>query len=301
MSEKRRCILGVGVATLDIVSEVETYPTEDAEIRALSRRILMGGNAANSLSVLRQLGHECAWAGILGRDAEAERVLEHLERRGIATDPCVHRPRGSTPTSYVVLSRETGTRTIVHYRDLPELSAADFAKIPLEGYDWVHFEGRDPKETATMMRDCARRLPGVGISLEVEKPRPSIESLFRGPHVLIFSRHYARSRGYRDPKRFLSDQRGQTDALLLVLPWGDAGAYAQPRGGEVSFAPAQRPPQVRDTLGAGDVFNATLVDGMLAGLDPPALLSRCNALAGYKCGMVGLDGLVASARGAGAL
>jgi len=301
MSEEPRRILGVGVAALDIVNEVAAYPAEDAELRASRRRILRGGNAANSLAVLRQLDHDCAWAGTLGEDAEGAQVLRDLELHGIATDTCVRHPDGSTPTSYVVLSRATGSRTIVHYRDLPELSASEFAQVRSESFDWVHFEGRDPQETAPMLRDCALRRPRIGISLEIEKPRPQIESLFVGVDVLIFSRHYAGSRGYADPRRFLLDQWDQTNARLLVLPWGEEGAYAQSRGGEVCFAPPHKPPKVRDTLGAGDVFNAALVDGLLAGLALPDLLARCNKLAGHKCGRMGLDDLVASAREAGVL
>lgn len=301
MSKQRKRILAVGVAALDIVNEVAAYPAEDAELRALDRRIVRGGNAANTLAVLSQLGHACAWAGTLGKDAEGAQVLEDLDRRGIDTGACVLHPHSSTPTSYVILSRAGGSRTIVHYRDLPELAAADLARIRLDGYDWVHFEGRDPEQIAVMLQDCARRLPGVGVSLEIEKPRPGTEALLVGPEVLIFSRHYARSRGYEDPRGFLHDQWEHTDAGLLILPWGEEGAYAQSRGGEICFAPAHRPPLVRDTLGAGDVFNAAAVDGLLAGFAPPALLDHCNALAGHKCGVLGLDGLVASAHEAGLL
>ncbi len=294
-------ILVVGVAAWDIVNEVALYPAEDAEIRATGQRVARGGNAANTLSVLSQLGHACAWAGILGDDAQGQLVLQDLERRGIDTRACVVHSRGRTPTSYITLSRATGSRTIVHHRDLPELSAADFARIPPAGYEWVHFEGRNPRETAAMVADCRERHAGAGISLEVEKPRPDIESLFRGPDVLVFSRNYARSCGYSDPPRFLADQWDRTDARLLFLPWGEDGAYAQPRGGPVCFVPAHTPPQVRDTLGAGDVFNAALIDGLLAGLDPPQLLVRANALAGHKCGMRGMDGVAQSASGAGIL
>jgi len=301
MTEQRRRILVVGVAALDTINEVADYPTEDAELRALDRRIVRGGNAANTLAVLGQLGHACAWAGTLGKDAEGAWVLKDLDRRGIDTGSCVFHPQGSTSTSYVVLSRANGSRTIIHYRDLPELSAADFARIPLAGYDWVHFEGRDPKEIRAMLRDCVRRFPETRVSLEIEKPRPGIETLFMGPDVLIFSRHYARSRGYADPRRFLRDQWGHTDAGLLILPWGEVGAYAQSRAEGVCFAPAHKPPLVRDTLGAGDVFNAAVIDGLLAGLAPAALLDHCNALAGHKCGLLGLDDLVASAREAGVL
>lgn len=301
MSEERRRVLVVGVAAWDIVNEVDVYPEEDAEVRARGQRLARGGNAANTVSVLSQMGHACAWAGTLGGDLHGELVLADLESRQVDTSACVRLGRGSTPTSYVTLSRATGSRTIVHHRDLPELAAADFALIPLAGYDWVHFEGRNPPETAVMLRDCRERLSGVGISLEIEKPRPDIETLLAGPDVLIFSRNYARSRGYRDPRQFLADQWSRVDARLLVLPWGERGAYAQPRGADACFAPAHTPRRIRDTLAAGDVFNAGLIDGLLMGLDPAGMLARANALAGHKCGMRGMDGIVASAREAGLL
>lgn len=301
MTERGARILGVGVATLDIVSEVAAYPKEDAEVRALGQRIVRGGNAANTLAVLSQLGHACSWAGTLGGDKSGDKVLEALIAQRIGSEACVRHQGGTTPTSQVTLSRGNGSRTIVHHRELPELSAQDFSAIRLEGFDWVHFEGRNPTQTAAMLRDCRRRLPGIRISMEIEKPRPGIESLFAEPDILIFSRHYARSRGCLEPRRFLADQWGCTDARLLVLPWGEEGAYAQTRGAPVCFAPACEPSRVRDTLGAGDVFNAALIDGLLAGLDTGALLARCNGLAGFKCGLVGFDGLVADARSAGIL
>jgi ketohexokinase len=301
MSEIAGAVLGVGIATLDVVNEVAAYPREDEEVRALAQRITRGGNVTNSLVVLAQLGYACAWAGTLGDDANSGAILADLDRHGVDAGFCVRHEGGRTPTSYVTLSRHNGSRTIVHHRDLPELRGEEFARIPLAGVGWVHFEGRNPAQTAIMLRDCADRLPGVGISLEVEKDRDGIERLFDGPRVLIFSRAFAESRGYGDPPGFLADQWALTGARLLVLPWGADGAYAQERGGDVCFASARPQPVVRDTLGAGDVFNAALIDGLLAGLDTRDLLVRASRLAGHKCGRRGLDGLVASARSAGLL
>ena len=64
-------VLGVGIATLDLVNEVDRYPAEDAEIRARAQRVGRGGNCTNTLAVLAQLGHACSWAGTLGDDAAA--------------------------------------------------------------------------------------------------------------------------------------------------------------------------------------------------------------------------------------
>ncbi|HPB74709.1 MAG TPA: PfkB family carbohydrate kinase, partial [Chromatiaceae bacterium] len=185
--------------------------------------------------------------------------------------------------------------------------------------------------TALMLRDATLRRPDLPISLEIEKSRPDIGRLLAGPRVLIFSRAYARGQGFEDPAAFLASQWPQTTAELVFLPWGEAGAYGQARQGPLCFAPAQTtdqtpvqaPPrapaqkpaqaqmqvrvqslaqaqaQVRDTLGAGDVFNAAIIDGFLRGLGLEPQLARATALAGHKCGRPGLSGLVASARDQG--
>lgn len=292
-------VLGVGIATLDLINEVAAYPAEDDEVRTLEQQVRRGGNVTNSLAVLAQLGHSCTWAGTLADDSASREILRDLGGEGVDTRFCVRHPGGRTPTSYVTLSRATGSRTIVHHRDLPELSSADFADIDLEPFDWVHFEGRNPSETALMLRDCGARRPDLTVSLEVEKPRADIDRLLVRPRVLIFARAFVLSRGCSDPVRFLADQWAKTGAELLILPWGADGAYGQGRGGAVCFAPAHGLEQVTDTLGAGDVFNAAVIDGLLSGLDLRALLERANRLAGHKCGRQGLGGLVSSARRAG--
>ena len=298
MSEARPRVLGVGVATLDVINEVAEWPAEDAEVRALARHIRRGGNVTNSMTVLADLGRFCTWAGTLAEDPESGLILDDLRRHGVDPAGCVRHP-GATPTSYVALSRATGSRTIVHHRDLPELAAADFAAIGLDGYDWVHFEGRNVAETSAMIADCRRRRPGLPISLEVEKPRPGIERLLEGPSVLIFSRAYAASRGYPEPSEFLRDQGRVASADLLVLPWGSGGAYGLARGGPIRHSPAHVPAALVDSLGAGDVFNAALIDGLLTGMGLDDLLARANRLAGHKCGRLGLDGLIQSAQAEG--
>lgn len=220
-------ILGVGVATLDLINEVEHYPAEDTEVRALAQRQARGGNAANSLEVLSQLGHHCHWAGTLADDAAAAFIRADLAGRGIDIRHGVSVQAGATPTSYIALSGATGSRTIVHYRDLPELSAADFAEVPLGDLDWIHIEGRNPAETAEMLARTCREAPQAWLSVELEKDRPGIEALFEGPHVLLVARAFvlARSGAQAGPAEALRKLADQSDARLLVLAWGAAGAW----------------------------------------------------------------------------
>ena len=293
--QSARRILGVGVATLDLINTVDDYPPEDAEVRASRQRRARGGNCANTLSILADLGHACTWAGTLAEDNGADFIRADLSAHGIDCTQAVHCPGGTTPTSYITLSQATGSRTIVHYRDLPELTAAAFARIPLESLDWVHSEGRNPGETCRILERCRRESPRLPISVELEKPRPGIESLFHGPDLLLIARAFALADGgpqiAADPGAWLAAMGQRTDARLLVLGGGAQGAWLLERGGSPRRVPARPPERVVDTLGAGDTLNAGMIDGLLRGLEPLGALTWAVALAGIKCGRSGLEGL----------
>jgi ketohexokinase len=281
-------VLGVGIATLDLINEVAVYPAEDEEVRALAQRRVRGGNVTNSLSVLAQLGHPCRWVGTLGDDAAADVILADLADRGVGSRNAARIAGGSTPTSYVALSRANGSRTIVHFRDLPELDAETFAKVSLEGVAWVHFEGRNPAETRRMIERVRSEAPDVPVSVELEKRRPGIEALLDGPQVLLAGRAFASAGGFEEPGAFLEDLVGRTDAELCVVAWGAQGAAYLARGGTVERVPAYVPERVVDTLGAGDVFNAGVIHGVLRGLSAAQAVTKAVRLAGLKCGHVGL-------------
>ncbi|QBQ53406.1 PfkB family carbohydrate kinase [Nitrosococcus wardiae] len=283
-------ILGIGIATVDIINTVEDYPAENDEIRAFSQRRCRGGNCANTLTVLQQLGHECTFAGILAEEPAGQFITQELKQQGINMDYC-RTVTGKTPTSYVILSRATGSRTIVHYRDLPEFSFADFANIDLSPFDWLHLEGRNVAETARMLALVRERFPSLPWSVEIEKPRPGIESLFEEAAVLLFSRHYVTYHGYSKAQAFLQKWHTTLPDTEKICVWGEAGAYAIDEGGKIHHAPAFFPPQVVDTLGAGDTFNAGFLDARLRHRSLSESLTFGCQLAGRKCGQQGFDGL----------
>lgn len=284
-------VLGIGIATLDIVNEVDGYPEEDSEVRAIAQRICCGGNAVNTLSVLRLLGHRCEFGGVLTDDPNGIIVREELRRREIRMAAARTYNGGKTPTSYVCLNRRNGSRTIVHYRNLPEYRYEDFCAVDLSKYDWLHFEGRQVVDTRAMLQRVRHERPDLPVSLEIEKPRSGIETLFEGPQLLLFSHVYMKAKGYVDPLEFMRAMSKKIPNAELVCALGAEGAMATGPDEEVYFSPAFAPAQVIDTLGAGDAFNAAIIDARLCSRDLNQALHIANKLAGNKCGFVGFEGL----------
>ncbi|MFW5995067.1 MAG: PfkB family carbohydrate kinase [Spirochaetia bacterium] len=308
--------LSVGIATLDIVNTVEDYPSEDSEVRALSHRIRRGGNAANTADALAQLGTHSRWLGVLADDTDARHILDSFETAGVDYTGAPVIRGGKVPTSYITLSRTTGSRTIVHYRDLRELLPEDFAAIDLTGLDWVHFEGRDAVSCLAMIHDARVRAPGITVSCEIEKPRQGIGELAPACDVVFYSRAYARSRMYRDARTFLAEHvsavfdnhgtnrgdsvHGNTPGSTVAntperavpevfCAWGEGGAWLRSPDGAIHHEPPRSLPAVVDSIGAGDAFNAAAIHTMLESGEALDALREANRIAADTCTREGIN------------
>lgn len=280
-------ILAIGIATLDIVNTVDQYPDENSEIRVQSQSKTRGGNATNTLSVLSQLGHDCHWAGVLIDEPDTQLILNDLSSSNINTSACKQLTSGKIPTSYITVSQQTGSRSIIHHRDCPEFSFADFKLIDLQNFDWIHFEGRNVDDTELMLQHLHQYQPDIPCSIEIEKPRANIEKLFGLATVLMFSQHYAQTLGFNEPSRLLKALAPNT---LATCTWGDKGAWAI-NNNDVINSKAYRPKDIVDTLGAGDTFNAALVHQLVNNNTIEQALNYACQLAGHKCGQHGFANL----------
>lgn len=139
-------------------------------------------------------------------------------------------------SSYIIRSRETGSRTIVNYNDLSEMTVDEFTeavdKIAVETHDanaeeasqqgssdidgtgyWFHFEGRIPAVTLSCIRFLRKSYPQARLSVEVEKAgRDGLEELAREADVVFYSRSWAAAKGYADAEACVRSQAQTTGA-----------------------------------------------------------------------------------------
>lgn len=297
-------ILCIGLVTLDIVNICERYPEEDEDFKANFQRWQTGGNACNTSTVLTDLGLDCEFYGSMSYGLQADFIRKYMSDRRIRYDNCVFHTNCGTPTSSVALSLRTGSRTIIHSRNnLPELEVADFEKLDLSSYSWIHFEGRRNEQAMVKMIDIIDKFntmqsgtKKVKVSVEFETPRESLLQLLNRADVVFISKDFARFRGFCSSAVTVRSLHSELKSgAIAICAWGEEGADGVCPDGEVKHSDAYPPQNVIDTLGAGDTFNAGVIYSLYKGLPLQETLNFACFLAGVKCGMQGYDGLVSAA------
>lgn len=127
------------------------YPSEDEKQRASGLSHRRGGNCPNTLEVLQQLTSTSSQplsshliAVLPARSSFAsQRIIAGLEP-GVQLNRCIFRENLQEPAScYIIKSQATGSRTIVNFNELPDMTVDEFVER-VDGLEptpaWFHFE-----------------------------------------------------------------------------------------------------------------------------------------------------------------
>ncbi|KAL4889944.1 pfkB family kinase [Aspergillus ambiguus] len=305
-------LIAIGACYVDTILTTPHYPGEDDKLRASSISRRRGGNCPNTLEVLQQLttqGHSDAelplhLVAVLPqqRSVASQQIQSAFEPR-VNLGHCIYRQGFEEPaSSYIIKSQTSGSRTIVNYNELPEMTVEEFTRIADNlgpKATWFHFEGRIPDVILSCIRYLRQNFPSVRISVEAEKPaRPGLQELAVEADVVFYSKSWAQGKGYQSAQECLQKQSLLTrNASLLFCTWGQEGAVAlETQTGNLIHRPAYTTPEfsVVDAIGAGDTFIAGMLYAMLCQGDKWTLgekLGFANRVAGMKVAQEGFSGL----------
>ncbi|ETO63151.1 hypothetical protein F444_19080 [Phytophthora nicotianae P1976] len=306
-------VIAVGTAAIDVVHEVAAYPAEDTKARSLATYKCRGGNAASALVVFSQLGGRCRWLSTSTdpeKDSDAAFIHADLAAFNVDCSLAVIEKEGSMPVSYILASRETGSRTIVHSRTIAELTCEAFAaqierylKEIREDVDapvWFHFEGRNMETVRNMMLHIRENAPQAKISVEIEFPRypwTLAKTLASLADYVFMSKDYLRDNIHilsaKDFFDGIQAQRWDEDwsewVKAFICPWGAEGVhYLDMTTSTTHHIPTAQLDQVVESNGAGDSFIGATLAGLSRGDVPLHLvLKTACEVATVKCSQHG--------------
>jgi len=280
-------VVGIGQSSLDRVCLLEALPPLGGKAALLGIHELPGGQIATAMLACARLGLRAAYVGTVGDDAAADQVLAPLAGAGVDLRGVKRVVGAPTRTATVLVDAASGERTILGYRD-PRLALvpADLEPGLIERAACLHVDAVDV-EASAFAADVARRA-GVPVVLDADGPVPGLEKLLAKVDFPIVSRGLAEAMGGRGGLRAALAELCALGARLAVVTLGEYGALAR-FGGRLIESPAFRV-DARDTTGAGDVFHAAFVLGLLEGMACEPILRTANAAAAMSCRALGAQG-----------
>jgi sulfofructose kinase len=278
-------VTGVGANSIDHVLRIPTdihSLAASGKVRLTSQDRCYGGQTATTMAACAALGLRARYIGAFGSDPQGRRMRAELTARNVDVQHCVD--AGVPNAGAVIIVDRTGSRTVIWHRD-DGLGLAP-AQIPVSVLKDSRLVHVDDVDRPAALRTCAMAGElGLPVTSDIEHVTDGVEELVRAVTHPIFDHHApALLTGEADPERALRKLR-RLNAGLLCMTLGDLGSAAL-AGDRFHMEPALEVTAV-DTTGAGDVFRAGFIYGLLQKWDVPAMLRFANAAAAVSCGRPG--------------
>ncbi len=142
MSAKRLDIVGLGLATIDIMTLVPRLPHQDEVFPA--RRILLqgGGPVATALVAAARLGAATAYLGPFAPTRWGTLAQGRLKSYGVDTTHAPVRAGGEQAVAVILVDQPSGQRSILYQPgDVQELTPAEVPKALILSARALHLDG----------------------------------------------------------------------------------------------------------------------------------------------------------------
>ena len=288
-------ILGLGNAIVDIIARtsdafladhalnkgtmalIEEAPAE-LLLRAMGdTTVVSGGSAANTVIGAASFGCQAAFVGKVRNDHLGDLFTDDIRRAGVDF-PISHAPDGPATARCFVLVTPDGQRTMNTFlgacQNLTEADVdADMVQASrityLEGYLWDPPAAKRAFLKAATLAHAAGRQVALSLSdaFCVDRYRPEFLNLLRDGTVdILFANEGELASLLEEPDFDAGVAMLRREPVLAAITRGEHGCVVvSPEG--VRAVPAAPIGRLVDTTGAGDLFAAGFVTGLVRGLD----------------------------------
>jgi sulfofructose kinase len=279
-------LVGVGLNATDTLIALETYPERGSKVEYSSARVLPGGQVATTVVACQHWGMSTRYVGILGDDDAATLHREAFSQAGVETR-LIMVPGGTSPQSLILVD-DGGERTVLCRRDpRVALQPGHLDRQWIENARALHVDGFDTA-AATVAARWARDA-GIPVIADLDELYPGVEALLENVDYLIVSRNIpCRLMTEPDLEIAVRQMQRRYGCRLAAATLGDNGVLAWD-GRQLLQIPAYRVPVV-DTTGAGDIFHAGFIYGLLQDWPLERQLDFGCAAAALNCTASGARG-----------
>jgi len=279
-------VVGVGLNATDTLIPVAHYPSRGSKIEFRYAKVLPGGQVATAMIACQLWGLRARYVGKVGDDIAAELHRSEFSRLGVEahlfTAPGCHSQQA------FILVDDGGERTVLWKRDdRLTLRPEELQQEWIVNARAIHVDGHDT--AAASVAAGWARAAGVPVVADLDELYPGVEKLLNSVDYLITSRDIpGRLTEENDLRKSLPALKERFRSRLTAATLGEEGVLAWD-GTSFHYAPAFRVDTI-DTTGAGDIFHAGFIYGLLQGWPLERQLDFACAAAALNCTAIGARG-----------
>ena len=279
-------LVGVGLNATDTLIPVERFPERGSKTEYTGSSVMPGGQVATAVVACQFWGLSTRYVGKLGDD-DASRLHQAAFQSAGVESHLIHVPGGISPQSLIIVD-SLGERTVLCRRnEAVVLQPHDLKREWIANARALHLDGHDTA-AATQAAIWAREA-GVPVIADLDETYPGVESLLENVDYLIAARDFpCRLMNEPNLERALQMIAGRFNTNLAAATLGQNGVLAFD-GRQLMHRAAYRVPVV-DSTGAGDIFHAGFVYGLLRGWPLDRQLDFACAAAAINCMNAGARG-----------
>jgi len=279
-------LVGVGLNATDTLIPLATYPERGSKVEYSNASIMPGGQAASTVIACQTWGLSTRYVGKLGDDEAAALHRREFARAGVDAR-LITVPNAASPQSLILVD-SGGERTVIQRRDSRlQLQPADLDRDWITNARCFHTDGCETA-AATLAASWARAA-GIPTVADLDEAYPGVDDLIASIDHLIVSRDFpVLLTGERNLEQALRRLKTRYGCAVTAATLGQDGVLAWD-GREFHLRPAFCV-HVADTTGAGDIFHAGFIYGLLQDWPLPQILDFACAAAALNCTASGARG-----------
>jgi sugar/nucleoside kinase (ribokinase family) len=279
-------LVGVGLNATDTLIALAEFPVRGSKVEYRHETVMPGGQVATTVVACGLWGMTTRYVGKLGTDDAAELHAQAFAGAGVEAQ-LIRVPGAASPRSLILVDHD-GERTVLCRRNEQViLHPGELKREWILNARALHVDGYDTA-AATRAAQWAREA-GIPVIADLDELYPGVEELIRNVDYLIVSRDFpTRLTGEGDLHTALRRIQRTFGCRLAAATLGADGVLAWD-GSEFLHRSAYQVPVV-DTTGAGDIFHAGYIYGLLQGWPLDRQLD-------FACAAAALNSMANGARG----
>ena len=280
-SSDKKEILVIGSTVADVIVNVDVLPTTAQDIHVKSQTVSLGGCAYNVASMIRLFNEPYTLFSPVGKGLYGDFVRSKLAAEGIVSP--IPTPDAENGCCYCFVE-ESGERTFISYHGAEYLFRREwFDSLKPGRFSYVYICGLEIEDkTGDIIVDFLEKSK----INPVFAPGPRIDKIDKNLMERIFALHPVLHLNDDEATRYTGcgDIESAVAALFsltgetVIVTTGEKGSCFYDGSGLISVPPV-KPPQIVDTIGAGDGHCGAVLACLSKGLEMKEALAEANAAA----------------------